>query len=180
MAWKKEYAEARKAKAATDPEYRAKRNAQAAPKDKAARAEYMASYYSANPEKFKRSPEQQAKINDRKREQYAQNAQMREAARAAAKAWQQGNPLKRKSQRLKQYGIEVSDFNDMMAVQGGRCAICGHSDTSKPNFFPVVDHCHETGRVRGLLCMSCNQGLGKFKDDKDRLFSAISYLTRHG
>ena len=86
MAWKKEYAEARKAKASADPEYRAKRNAQAAPKDKAARAEYMAAYYSANPEKFKRSPEQQAKINARKREQYAQNAQMREAARAAAKA----------------------------------------------------------------------------------------------
>ena len=179
MAWKKEYAEARKLKESTDPEYKARRNAQSA-KDKAARSEYMKAYYAANPDKFKRTPEQQAAINARKREKYAQDMQMREAARAAAKAWQQGNPTKRKAQRLKQYGIEISDFNDLMAIQGGACAICGHSDTSKPNFFPVVDHCHTTGKVRGLLCMGCNQGLGKFKDSADRLFSAIAYLSKHG
>lgn len=179
MAWKKEYAATRKLKSASDPAYKAKRNAQSA-KDKSARAEYMAAYYAANPEKFKRTAEQQAAVNARRREKYSQDAEARDAARAAAKAWQQGNPLKRKAQRLKQYGIEVSDFNELMAAQGGSCAICGESDTSKPNNFPLVDHCHKTGKVRGLLCMSCNQGLGKFKDDVARLSSAISYLTKHG
>lgn len=179
MAWKKEHAESRRLKAASGPEYRAKRNLQSA-KDKEARAEYMKAYYAANPGKFKRTPEQQAAINARKREKYAQDAQMRECARAAAKAWQQGNPTKLKAQRLKQYGIEVSDFNDLMTIQNGACAICGHSDTSKPNFFPVLDHCHTTGKIRGLLCMACNMGLGKFKDDTNRLFSAIAYLTKHG
>lgn len=180
MAWKKEYAEARKAKSAADTQYREKRNAQSA-KDKAARAEYMKAYYAANQDKFKRrTPEQQEKYNETRRKKYAESLELREAMRAAAKAWQDGNPIKRKAQRLKQYGIAVSDFNDLMAIQGGRCAICGHSDTSKAGFFPLVDHCHKTGNVRGLLCMACNQGLGKFRDNVDHLFSAISYLTKHG
>ncbi len=181
MAWKKEHAEARKAKAAADPQYRAKRNAQAAPKDKAARAEYMAAYYKANPDKFKkRTPEKHAEYNQKRREQYAQSAELREAARAATKAWQESNPTKRKAQRLKKYGIAPSDFMDLLTIQNGRCAICGYSETDKPNFFPVVDHCHKTGKVRGLLCMACNQALGKFKDETDRLFAAIAYLTKHG
>lgn len=179
MAWKKEYAETRKQKAAENPEYRAKRNEQSA-KDKAARAEYMAAYYAANPEKFVKTPEQKAKHNESRRKKYAESVEFRDAARKAAKAWQDGNPLKRKSQRLARYGIELSDFNDLMTIQNGACAICGHSDISKPNFFPLVDHCHKTGRVRGLLCMACNQGLGKFKDEIDRLFSAIAYLSKHG
>ena len=179
MAWKKEYAEARKKKAAEDPEFRARRNAQSV-KDKAARAEYMKKYYSENPEKFKRTPQQSSERNRKRREKYASDAALRDAAREAVRAWQQGNPHKRKAQRLRKYGIELSDFEGLMAIQGGQCAICGMSDTSKPSMFPVVDHCHTTGKVRGLLCMACNQGLGKFKDDPNRLFAAIAYLTKHG
>ena len=149
--------------------------------DKEARKAYMRAYYKANPDKFKkRTPEKQAEYNERRRQRYAQDAAMREAARATTKAWQVANPMKRKAQRLKQYGIEPSDFMDMLTMQNGRCAICGHEDLTNRSFFPVVDHCHETGKVRGLLCMNCNQGLGKFKDSADRLFSAIAYLTKHG
>lgn len=149
--------------------------------DKERRKAYMQAYYKANPDKFKkRSPEKQSKYNEARRQQYAKDVAMREAARAATKAWQAANPMKRKAQRLKQYGIEPSDFLDMLAMQNGRCAICGHEDLTNRSFFPVVDHCHETGRVRGLLCMNCNQGLGKFKDSPDRLFSAIAYLTKPG
>ena len=149
--------------------------------DKEQRKAYMRAYYKANPDKFKkRSPEKQAKYNETRRQQYAKDAAMRDAARAAAKAWQAANPVNRKAQRLKQYGIDPSDFMDMMAMQNGRCAICGHEDLTNRSFFPVVDHCHETGMVRGLLCMNCNQGLGKFKDSPDRLFSAIAYLTKPG
>lgn len=149
--------------------------------DKAARKAYMAAYYKASPEKFpKRTPEKQAEYNAKRRENYAKDAEIREAARTAVKAWQQANPTKRKAQRLRKYGIDPSDFMDMLAMQNGRCAICGHEDSTNKSFFPVVDHCHTTGRVRGLLCMNCNQGLGKFKDDPDRLFAAIAYLRKPG
>ena len=54
------------------------------------------------------------------------------------------------------------------------CALCGERfTTANPS---VVDHCHKTGNVRGLLCMNCNQGLGKFKDNVDFLASAAMYL----
>lgn len=63
--------------------------------------------------------------------------------------------------------------------QGNRCAICGiHFDML--NKEPAVDHCHETDIVRGLLCNSCNWGLGHFKDDVVRLESAIAYLLVEG
>ena len=181
MSWKKEYAEARKQKAASDPEFRARRNAQSA-KDKAARAEYMKEYYAKNPEKFqKRTPEQQAEYNARRREKYAECAETREKAKAAARLWAQSNPDGKKAQRLAAaYGIALSDFNDMMAMQNNACAICGYSDMSDPKIFPVVDHCHTTGKVRGILCSSCNHGLGKFKDDVTRLMLAAAYLARNG
>ena len=181
MSWKKEYAEARKQKAASDPEFMARRNDQSA-KDKAARAEYMKEYYAKNPEKFqKRTPEQQAECNARRREKYAECAETREKAKAAARLWAQSNPDGKKAQRLAAaYGIALSDFNDMMAMQNNACAICGYSDMSDPKIFPVVDHCHTTGKVRGILCSSCNHGLGKFKDDVTRLMLAAAYLARNG
>ena len=180
MAWKKEYAEARKMKSQSDPEYKKKRNEQSA-KDKEARKQYMKEYYAKNPEKFKkRTPEKQAEYNEKRRQMYAEDAERRAIARQKAKEWQALNPEKRKSQRLRKFDIHLSDYKDMLAMQNGSCAICGYSDMSNPNFFPLVDHCHATGKVRGLLCMNCNQALGKFKDDKNRLFSAIAYLSKNG
>lgn len=180
MAWKKEYAEARRQKAATDPEYRAKRNAQST-KDKEARKDYMQEYYKANPEKFpQRTAEKRAEYNAKRRAKYAEDQEFRDALRAGVKEWQQANPHKRKSQRLKKYGITHAEFEDMMTAQGGKCAICGHQDTENRNFFPVVDHCHNSGKVRGLLCMNCNQGIGKFKDEPERLRRAAEYILNHG
>lgn len=181
MPWKKEYAENRKKKAESNPEYKAKRNRQATPRDPEARKAYMREYYRENRHKRKRrTPEQQAQYNASRRARYATDAGVREAKRAEVKAWQEANPEKRKGQRLKRFGIAVADFKEMLAMQNGRCAICGHDDASNPKFFPVVDHCHETGRIRGLLCINCNQALGKFKDDIHRLFSAVAYLERNG
>lgn len=184
MGWKPEHNEARKAREAANPALRERRIQSAKDiqqRNKEARKEYMKAYYAANPDKFKRiTPEQREQRNAARRKLYAENAEVREAMKAAVKAWQEGNPHKRKAQRLKKYGIEVSDFEGMMAMQKGRCAICGFEETDSPKLFPVVDHCHKTGRVRGILCMSCNQGLGKFKDDVDLLMTAAAYLAKHG
>lgn len=77
------------------------------------------------------------------------------------------------------YGITIEDYERMFTEQAGRCAICGTHDfgAKHAKHFPV-DHCHTTGRVRGLLCHSCNLGLGQFKDDPARLVSAIEYLKK--
>jgi hypothetical protein len=69
------------------------------------------------------------------------------------------------------YGLAREDWDAMLVAQAGRCAIC---DEAMQN--PCVDHCHATKRVRGLLCATCNSGLGYFKDSTVRLRNAASYL----
>lgn len=59
------------------------------------------------------------------------------------------------------YGITVEDYKRMLGEQGGVCAICG--EPPSPGRHLDVDHCHTSGAVRGLLCRSCNAGLGSFK-----------------
>lgn len=71
------------------------------------------------------------------------------------------------------YKITGADYDAMHAAQGGVCAICGQpSKTGKL----AIDHCHSTGRVRGLLCISCNRGIGYLGDDPERAFRASEYL----
>lgn len=69
----------------------------------------------------------------------------------------------------KKYGL-TPDEHKLLIELDPVCAICGSSDRL------AVDHCHDTGRVRGRLCMSCNTGLGFFRDKTDLLRSAIEYL----
>lgn len=68
------------------------------------------------------------------------------------------------------YGIGSAEFDELFAQQRGLCAIC-HIEAAEH-----VDHDHGTGAVRGLLCFTCNVGLGNFKDDPRRLLSAVDYL----
>lgn len=73
------------------------------------------------------------------------------------------------------YGITSEDYDSMYIEQGGRCAICGlHQSELKKKLH--VDHCHETSKVRGLLCDGCNIALGRMKDNPDILRNAIKYL----
>jgi len=80
------------------------------------------------------------------------------------------------------YGITVEDYDRMLAAQGGKCALCqkatGHFYRNKPGRLGV-DHCHETKKIRGLLCNNCNRGLGHFKDNPASLERAITYLRKH-
>lgn len=176
MVWTKKHAEARRQKEQNDPKYREKRRKQGQAKDKAARKRYMQEYARQNPEKFKRTPEQQAKVNERRRQKYAENEAHREKTRQQVKEWQQANPRARKRQRIKKYGLTLDQFDALMESANHQCQICGYSDTISRKFFPVIDHCHDTEKVRGVLCMNCNQGIGKFQDSPERLEAAITYL----
>lgn len=80
--------------------------------------------------------------------------------------------------RVKKFGISVDEYNSMIAKQNNSCAICKkHKDVFEgrgKNFH--IDHCHTSGKVRGLLCSHCNTGLGQFKDNIQSLENAIQYL----
>jgi hypothetical protein len=72
------------------------------------------------------------------------------------------------------YGMSLEQYDALLEEQGGVCAICGE----RPEKHLCVDHCHETGTVRGLLCRRCNFGLGYYKDDLRRTMGASAYLRR--
>jgi hypothetical protein len=72
------------------------------------------------------------------------------------------------------YGITMEEYYQMLETQNNKCAVCDNKATKTLD----VDHDHETGRVRGLLCNNCNRGIGHLKDNPDILRRAISYLER--
>lgn len=78
---------------------------------------------------------------------------------------------KRRNKTLRQYGLREEDYNRMFDEQQGKCKICNSEATL------VVDHCHITGVVRGLLCNKCNVGLGCFNDNPELIKVATNYLT---
>lgn len=81
--------------------------------------------------------------------------------------------LRSRNYRLKaKYGLSHDDYLILAESQENRCAICGDLDDQM-----VVDHCHVTGNIRGLLCNKCNVGLGMFRDRPDLLTAAIDYLN---
>ncbi len=118
-----------------------------------------------------------------------------EENRARAAAWRKANPERAKARAVKYharvrerhreqkllraYGITLADRAALLAKQGGRCGICWHPFGTGRSAVHV-DHEHDTGRVRGLLCGRCNSGLGFFLDSEDRLLFAMSYLRRTG
>jgi ribosomal protein S14 len=90
------------------------------------------------------------------------------------------NPGKQRNNDLKRlYGINLEDYNKLLTEQNNCCAICGADKPGGKNPSFNVDHCHTTGKVRGLLCKSCNIALGEFKDDVDTLQKAVLYLQKN-
>ena len=85
------------------------------------------------------------------------------------------SPESRRAYNLRmKYGISVDEYERMLAEQIGRCAICGKQPDSRRRL--AVDHDHLTGALRGLLCTSCNTGIGHLRDDAERLRLAHDYL----
>ena len=87
-----------------------------------------------------------------------------------------------KNSKLKRaYGITLSEYQELLSKQDSKCAICGVDNNgkyrNKPRAF-AVDHCHTTGKIRGLLCSDCNTGIGLLKDNINFLQSAIKYLNK--
>ena len=82
---------------------------------------------------------------------------------------------------MRDYGMSNDDYASMHDSQLGLCLICGKESndlsTDQSSRLLCVDHCHKTGKVRGLLCTKCNAGLGQFNDDPELLINAAGYLN---
>jgi len=115
----------------------------------------------------------------------------REREIARVKAWQQANPERVNASNQKSraanpdrardgylrrtFGLSLAEYEEMLTAQHGTCAICGRPPRKGSSLH--VDHDHETGAVRGLLCFRCNGGLGQFKEEFERLVTASEYLS---
>lgn len=104
----------------------------------------------------------------------------RAAANASSRRWrasldpERRTELYRKQNLKAKYGLDQESYEQLLEAQTGTCAICG--DTPERSL--RVDHEHDSGSVRGLLCHHCNIGLGHFKDNIEVLEAAIAYLKR--
>lgn len=78
-----------------------------------------------------------------------------------------------RSLRKHKYGLSDSEFKAMLKAQSGKCAVCRRPQGGK---MIAVDHCHKTGKVRGLLCSNCNMGIGLLQDSPKLLRKAAKYL----
>lgn len=105
--------------------------------------------------------------------------------RAYHRNWAKRNPLAMTAKSLRhEYGLTIEQYAAMFESQKGRCKICTAPIVSQlmntrempRTTVAHVDHCHETGCVRGLLCFNCNVGLGKFQDNDQVLLEAVRYL----
>ncbi len=122
----------------------------------------------------------------RKKQWYAAN---RETVIAKVKAWQQENKdhlnayrreyrkgreaEAREGHLKRKFGLTQADYDELLARQGGGCRICG----KRPGKISLhVDHDHETGEIRGLLCVGCNNALGQFHDEPRLLLRAVDYV----
>jgi hypothetical protein len=127
-----------------------------------------------------RTPEQRERNAIRSREwQQAHPDRVRDATRR----WRAANPEQyRDAYLLRLYGIGLPEYEAMLAAQGGVCAICRQPETARARGGgprPLsVDHDHETGKVRGLLCLRCNRDLAVVEDGL-RLDRAMAYLRQN-
>lgn len=136
-------------------------------------------YRQNNPEKFKQS-------------QRAQYLKKREERIQKAKIYKEKNPEREKINKLKRlqknpryyraidlkskYNLTLDEYDKMILLQDNKCAICKNEFLKG---YPYVDHCHSTGKTRGILCMGCNTSLGLLKENISILKSMIKYIKFH-
>jgi hypothetical protein len=148
----------------------------------------LADFYAEKGGRDGRRPECKACTNARRKQWYAANKE-REIARVTA--WQKANPDRVKAWRAKnrdrinkqlreihlrtKFGLTPGEYDEMFAAQDGRCAVCRSLPT--PGISLHVDHDHDTGEIRGLLCVRCNNGIGLFRESPDVLHRAADYVV---
>jgi 1-aminocyclopropane-1-carboxylate deaminase/D-cysteine desulfhydrase-like pyridoxal-dependent ACC family enzyme len=143
------------------------------PQTKEQKAAYAKEYYIKNKEVLAAKNKEYREKN--KEKVYAKNKE----------AYRKQNREKERQQqadykRQKKYGISPEEYNYMIKKQNNKCKICLVDFLyDKHSTKPFIDHCHTTNKVRGLLCLHCNTGLGYFKDQISTLTKTINYLEEN-
>lgn len=113
------------------------------------------------------------------------NGRNRQAVRARHKAYKTNKPDNYRNAYLKtRFGIGLAEYNTLLEKQGGVCAACKKAEDSRsPSGVGLkrlaVDHCHKTGKVRGLLCARCNTVVGQAREDMGILLALLDYLKQN-
>ena len=110
--------------------------------------------------------------------------QCKECRSIISNKWKSNNSKKQGIKRAnahmeRRYGITIEEYDIMFIRQDGKCDICGSSGFAKGKSRMNIDHCHTTGKVRGLLCNNCNSGIGKLKESESIMLNAIEYIKKH-
>lgn len=145
------------------------------------RGETRESYLQRAREKQRKYTATSERINGSGREAYLQKSRDYNKRRFAALTDEEKAERARKIQEqviLKFWGLTPEDRQLLLNSQDGGCAICGKLDERSRHGRLHVDHCHKTGRIRGLLCNRCNRGIGWLLDSVDLLEKATQYLRR--
>jgi hypothetical protein len=138
---------------------------------RACAAAYNRTWQRKNPEKLRKN-----------RKKYYERHQ--ERLRAEKAEWQRAHPEQAQDAHLRRtFGITLDQYRGLQEKQGGKCAVCDQEETAVDKRTGKVrrlhvDHSHQSGAVRGLLCTRCNLGLGFLQEDPKIIKSLLQYLDR--
>lgn len=142
---------------------------------------YDKEYYLKNLEKKKLQCLKYSKLHKEDKKEYDKNYKLnnqdkvnyhRKIRKAAGKSCREA----RKSFIKRKYNMSLEDYDALLIKQNYKCRICGNTESKHKNKMLCIDHCHITGKVRGLLCHSFNTGIGNLRDNVEYLKNAIEYL----
>jgi hypothetical protein len=142
-------------------------------------------------ERFKKGTRQcKDCLNAYSRDLRKRNPEFAQKRRDEQRRWRERHPeeykiRQRNSHLRRHWNMTQEEYEVMLSKQNGVCAICGKTEelnkgNTKGQISLAIDHDHETGKIRELLCMDCNQVLGRFNDDPDWFHKAAEYLIKHG
>lgn len=150
---------------------------------------YNKAYYIKNSDKIKKRTRDWVKANPDKKKKMDKDYALKypEVGRKAKDKWLSNNPIKRKHAAINwykknKYGISEDEFKNMLRLRNNKCDCCGNEETlTKKGIVQrlQIDHCHETGIVRGLLCNRCNSLAGSKSTHIQHLNKVINYLVKH-
>jgi hypothetical protein len=169
------------------PEFNARSIEDPVERRKALMQEYRRKYYEKNKEKVAERARQWQAANPQYQKSYHSRPENKIRAVVRASVWAEVNPQRvyknqREGRLWRVYKMTPSQWAAMLEAQGNACACCGSSDPGCKKGW-ATDHCHETGKVRGIICYKCNRNLGHLGDQLEearrRVATYLAYLEKH-